>query len=222
MIETPRTVIPDPPSFNQLGILVLDGSGSMAELTDGNITKAQAVNEAVRAVFTRFKQSIYVRNFSFAVVTFDENAQAHTPVTAGTDLDDHGNYDPMLNHGGGTNIGAGLLEAKRVADEFLRRAPRGVPTTAVIVVMSDGRDGGGGVVDPAYTLRIAEEIKRNQAIKICSTYFAPVGSQDVHAQEHLKLLSTSPGNNYKTVYDADSLRQFFYASLSTNPNINIR
>ena len=35
-------------TFHQLGILVLDGSGSMAAIGDGNITLADSVNRAVR------------------------------------------------------------------------------------------------------------------------------------------------------------------------------
>jgi Mg-chelatase subunit ChlD len=211
-----------PPSFNQLGVLVLDGSSSMEEMTVNNITKAQAVNGAVRDIFTRFKRSRYARNFSFAVVTFDGNAQLHTPIIAAIDVNDDADYDPVKHHGGGTNIGSGLLEARRVAGEFLRKASRDLPTTVVIVVMSDGRDGDGGVGDPAETRRIAEEIKGNPTITICSTYFATSGSQSAQEQEQLKHLASNPSLNYKTVYDAESLRTFFYASLSTNTNITIR
>jgi Mg-chelatase subunit ChlD len=221
MSERSRTTTASlaPPSFNQLGVLVLDGSGSMSEPAAGNISKAEAVNSAVRGLFTRFRQSRYVKNFSFSVVTFDENAQLHTPVTAAIDVNDDGNYDPLQNHGGGTNIGSGLLEAKRVAEDFLRQAPRGVPSSVVLVVMSDGRDGEGGVVNPAESVRIAEEIKRNPVITVCSTYFAGLGSQDAAAQEHLRHLASNPTKGYQTVHDAESLRGFFLESMSINMGI---
>jgi Mg-chelatase subunit ChlD len=224
MPETLRTnlgTIQLPPSFNQLGILVLDGSGSMQEKTDDGPTKAQSVDATVREIFARFKRSRYVKNFSFSVVTFDQSAQMHTPVTAAINLTDNGSYDPMKNHGGATNIAIGLLEAKRISGEFLRSAPRGVPTTVVIVVMSDGRDGEGGVGDPEETRRIAEEIKRNPAITICSTYFAGAGRQDQQEEDNLKALASNPMTNYKTVHDAETLRNFFYTSLSVNPNVTI-
>ena len=185
----------------------------MNELTAGKITKAQAVNGAIRDIFTRFRSSRYVQNFSFAVVTFDENSQLHTPITAATDIDDNGNYDPLEHHGGSTNIGTGLLEAKRIADDFLQNAPREIPSTVVIVVLSDGRDVDGGVE----TRRIAEEIKRDPAITICSTYLATVGSHDSEAQEHLKNLASDPGS-YKAVCDGDSLRKFFNSSLARSIN----
>jgi Mg-chelatase subunit ChlD len=188
----------------------------MHEMAAGNITKAQAVNKAVRDILKRFRNSTQAKNFSFAVVTFDEDAQLHTPVTTAGSVNDSGDYDPTKQHDGATNIATGLLEAKRIADEFLRGAPREVPTTVVMVVMSDGRDGDGGVGDPAETRRIAEEIKRSSAITICSTYFAGVDRKDQQEQDHLKSLASNPVNNYTTVYDAESLRDFFYHSLSTS------
>ncbi len=218
MTETPRMPnlgsIKSPPRFNQLGILVLDGSSSMNEMTAESVTKAQAVNTAVGDIFERFRESKYAKNFSFAVVTFDENAQPHTPITAAGDLPIRADYDPTRNHGGATNIATGLQEAKRIAGEFLRSAPLEVPTSVVIVVMSDGRDGDGGVGDPEETRRIADEIKRNSAISVCSTYFAGAERQDQQEQENLKALASNPVINYKTVSDTESLRKFFYASLS--------
>lgn len=210
-----------PAIFNQLGILVLDGSGSMEETTKGNITKAQAVNDSVRNVLTRFKRSRYVKNFSFAVVTFDEQAKVHTPTTAAIDINDDGDFDPMRGHGGATNIGGGLIEAKRIAGDFLRKGPRDT-SSVVIIVMSDGRDCECGVGDPEQTLRIAEEIKSNPGITICSTYFAAIDGQDQSEQDHLMKIASDPSKHYKTVSDAESLRAFFMASLSTTVGVTIQ
>ncbi|HYR10419.1 MAG TPA: vWA domain-containing protein [Longimicrobium sp.] len=220
MPERKRTmdvgVIPTPQSFNQLGILVLDGSGSMAEECVGKISKAQAVNGAVREMLTRFSVSRYRRNFAFAVVTFDEQASVHTPVTPAEQIDDNADYDPMRGHGGGTSIGTGLHQARRIAEEFLRTTPGDTPSSVVIVVMSDGLDG-----DPAGTLRMAEEIKGNPSITLCTTYFSEVGAAEPAAQEHLRALASYPANGFKTVYDAETLRKFFIASVSTGTNLVI-
>jgi curved DNA-binding protein CbpA len=213
MPERQRTkdvgVMAEPQTFNQLGILVLDGSGSMAEDSVGRIPKASAVNDAVREMLTRFGVSTKKRNFSFAVVTFDEQASVHTSVTPAVEIDDNGDYDPMRGHGGSTDIGAGLREARRIAEEFLRGAPEGIASSAVIIVMSDGLDG-----DPAGTLRVAEEIKTNPAISIYTTYFSQVGAADRKAQEHLRALASDPTTGFKTVYDVETLRKFFIASAS--------
>lgn len=214
-------VIVAPPTFNQLGVLVLDGSGSMAEPARGKMTKAQAVNAAVREMFTRFSVSRYKRNFSFAVVTFDSKAKTQIPVTLAPDIDDNADYDPMREHGGGTDIGSGLREAQKIAEDFLRNASQDIPASAVIVVMSDGLDGQGGVGNSAETLRIAEDIKGNKDITICSTYFAKVGASDAAAQDHLRAIASNPATGYKTVYDDETLRKFFIASVSTGTNLEV-
>lgn len=209
-------IVMTPQTFSQLGILVLDGSGSMEAEAVGKMSKAQSVNYAVREMLTRFRVSRHNRNFAFAVVAFDERASVHTSITPAADIDDNADYDPMRGHGGGTDIGAGLREAQRIADEFLRTAPGDIPSSVVIVVMSDGLDG-----DTDGSLRLAEEIKRNPAITICTTYFGEVGAVEPEAQDHLRALATSAAMHFKTVYDADTLRKFFIASVSAGTNLLI-
>lgn len=220
MRERGRTVdvgvVVAPQTFSQLGILVLDGSGSMAEPSAGKISKAQAVNGAVREMLTRFSVSRHKRNFSFAVVTFDESATVHTRVTAAADIDDNADYDPIRDHGGGTNIGAGLRQAQRIAEDFLRTAPQDIPSSVVIIVMSDGADG-----NAPETMRVAEEVKRNPAVTICTTFFAEVGSPNPEAQDHLRAMASYPATGFKTVYDAETLRKFFIASVSAGTNLVI-
>jgi hypothetical protein len=65
-----------PQTFHQLGILVLDGSGSMSELTDGKISKADAVNMGVRELLTRLVSSKNSKDFSIAVVKFGANVNS--------------------------------------------------------------------------------------------------------------------------------------------------
>lgn len=68
----------DPPDWRQLGVLVLDGSVSMTweieeqEKMGFSGKKAEAVNMAVRDMFTRFKIGRKKNNFTFAVVKLHE------------------------------------------------------------------------------------------------------------------------------------------------------
>ena len=201
-------LIPAPQTFSQLGILVIDGSGSMAEPTLWKIPKAEAVNLAVRETLTRMNVSRHRRNFHFAVVTFDDQASVRAPVAPVAEIDVSGDYNPLRGHGGGTSIGAGLREARRLAEEFLRTAPEDLPAGVVIVVMSDGMDG-----DPAGTMRLVEEMRKNPAITICSTYFAEVGLLNPAAENHLRTLASRP-TGFKTLYDGETLRKFFINSVS--------
>ena len=59
-------------AFEQLGILVLDGSGSMAEQGISDQSKAEEVNQAVRGLISRLRNSRRRENFYLAVVTYDD------------------------------------------------------------------------------------------------------------------------------------------------------
>ena len=203
-----------PRTFNQLGLLVLDGSGSMSEQSYDKGTKAQSVSLAVKELLGKLQHSRVSKNFSIGVVTFDTSAKIHTPVTAIESVDDYADYDPLLAHGGGTDIGVAPQTAQRLAEEFLAQPDAAtMPHSVVIVVMSDGMSSG----DP---LTIANSIKRNPKITICTTLFATVGKSEPQAEQLLKEIASSP-LNYRTTYAADDLRKFFIASVSSGKNVKI-
>lgn len=212
-VDTPR-------QFMQLGILVVDGSGSMTEPTAGNITKAQATNLAVRELFTRIKASRVKHNFMFAVITFDDHPTVRLQPTEALQVDDNADYDPTIGHGDGTRIDLALEEAERIATGFLANAPaEGVPHSVVILVMSDGL-----CHQPDRTRQIANRIKTgpfSNKITICSTLFATIGNPDPAGEQLLRDIATDPSRHYKTVYDAETLRGFFIASLSTASGVRI-
>ena len=205
--------IDTPKQFAQLGIMVQDGSGSMEDPAVGNIQKAQATNHATRELFTRFKVSRVGKNFAFSVITFDTGVSIRLrPTEVGPQLDDNADYNPLNGHGGGTNIYAALEKAHELADAFIAAAPAGgVPHSAVILVMSDGC-----CSDPSRTQRAADAIKQGpngSRIKICATLFATVGKPDPAGEQLLRSIASDVAS-YKTVYDAETLRSFFEASLS--------
>src|SRR5216684_7367639 len=123
----------------QLGILVVDGSGSMMDSAAGSVSKAQATNSSIRELFTRVKHGRAANNFTFAVVTFDESPKVRLQPTPVAAVDDNDDYDPLKGHGGGTRIYAALEEAGKLAEQFVGAAAEGgVPHSAIILVMSDG------------------------------------------------------------------------------------
>jgi len=205
-VEVPR-------QFLQLGVMVMDGSGSMTGPTAGNITKAQATNAAIRELFTRLKDSRVAKNFAVAVVAFDGDASARLqPTDVGPTLDDNDDYDPTNGHGGGTRIWRGLEEAERIVDGFLAAGDNGgVKRSAVILLMSDGE-----CAEPDQTRNVATRIKTGHAgqVTICSTLFATLGQPDPVAQALLREVASDPVMGYKTVYDGETLRGFFERSLS--------
>lgn len=203
-----------PKQFAQLGIVVVDGSGSMREQAAGGITKAQATNNSIRELFTRFKASSAAENFAFAVVTFDDTTRIRLkPTEVGDALNDNDDYNPLKGHGGGTRIYTALEQAEKIANEFIDGAPPGgVPHSAVILVMSDGV-----CSDPNRTKAVADRIKsgpRSEQITVASAFFSTVGgTNDTAGEELLQAIATDKVMGYKTVYNGAALRDFFKASM---------
>ncbi|MEN9370608.1 MAG: hypothetical protein RI952_1473 [Bacteroidota bacterium] len=200
-------------TFHQLGVLVLDGSGSMQATGDGNISLAENVNRAVREFLGFFKNSQIANNFSFAVITFDNNAKVHTPITELTKVDDFGDYNPMNGHGGGTFIGGALVEAEQLAKQFLSSPEASsIPHDVRIIIMSDGL-----CQAPDVTKEVASNLKNNDKIMICSSLFtqaARVGETETSEAKNVLQDIASAANLYKTTYKETDLRQFFISSMS--------
>ncbi|MBG6129983.1 uncharacterized protein YegL [Aquimarina sp. EL_43] len=208
-----------PQTFHQLGILVLDGSGSMAGTGRQGLTKAQEVELGMKEMFSRFDASRVKNNFSFACIKFDTSASTSLHPTLFKDLDYFNeDFNPMDTKGGGTHIFDGLTEAKKIADDFLNNAPiDGVKHSVVILLMSDGM-----CFEPDITKTIATDIKQSDNIDIACAYLAEVGNNDNEANETKNLMqevATNPVSYYATVYDGETLRKFFERSISQSSGI---
>jgi uncharacterized protein YegL len=211
--------ITQPRTFHQLGILVLDGSGSMIDgQSSAKISLAQSVSNTVRDTFSRFKGSGLVNNFSFAVVYYDDSAKVAVDITDAKQIDDNRGYDPTIGMGGTTSIGAGLKEAKKLADKFLAVQTEGTITrSVVIVVLSDGLD-----MTESETVSIANVLKSNSKITINSCFFETLGGDPnliQKASDFLKGLCSDPTTGFTRTSDPEKIRTFFIASMSNNKKI---
>ena len=201
-----------PATFRQLGILVLDGSGSMEEMTAQRISKAAAVSDAVNDLFSRFRQSRMKNNFAFAIVNYDHRAKVKMQPTETKDLDDQGDWDPMKELGGGTHIAEGLKEAKKLAKNFLDQATEGgLDHTVVVILMTDGVD-----ESEKETMAQAKALKAMPKVKICGCFLETLGADADAMQECADYVKTlcSDEQSFTNVSNADDLRKFFVASMS--------
>jgi uncharacterized protein YegL len=201
-----------PATFRQLGVLVLDGSGSMTLPVDsmpGKTTKADAVNLAVRELMTRMKASRKQQNFSFAFVNFHDTVSHSTPIIAVADVDDNGDFDPTSHGSGGTFVGSGLEEAGRLCSQFLGDPAEALPSSVVVLVMTDGE-----CSDPERTKSIAAGIKTDGRVSIATAYFGTKGVTDSEGPAMLREVCSDQARCYKTVYDGEALRKFFTASMT--------
>lgn len=205
-----------PRIFNQLGILVLDGSGSMNEIGQGHAPKAKHVSSAVVELFNRLNASRVKQNFSFAYVKFDdEPTTVFEPTAFDFSILMNEDYDPTSGKGGTTYICKALEEANRIADQFLNNAPvEGVPHKVLILLLSDGM-----CFEPELSKNVASQIKQNPSKQIACAYFGEVGANDSDAQALLKDIATDSTTFYTTIYDGDALRAFFERSISQSSGI---
>jgi uncharacterized protein YegL len=206
--------IQSPQSFHQLGIFVIDGSGSMTEKTTGSLTKAEAVNLAVKETLTRFKVSRKKNCFSFSVVAFGDQAKVATNIQKATDIDDYADYNPLqyFNNGTGsssTNIASGLTEALEIANIFINTKESNVPHKVAIVLLTDGMCN-----YEKETKRIADEIKQYPGIQIFCCCLEGIGDSKPDAMTLLQYIATNPSTGYRTVYDKDTIRGFFVNSVT--------
>ena len=204
------------PTFYQLGIFVLDGSGSMTEAIRGGGTKAAAVDTAMKDLLTVFKTSKKRSSFSFPVGTFDAGAVLAVSPTPADTIDEAADYNPLLGHGGGTFIYEGLKVAEQLANDYLMQNQlSSLPCSVIILLMTDGE-----CHKPEETKRIAEQIQQGSngnKITICTTFFSSIGQTvNKSAKDLLVSIATQRDSGFKEVYDAASLRDFFERSISTS------
>jgi Mg-chelatase subunit ChlD len=205
-------------SFHQLGILLLDGSGSMRS-KEGTKTLASLVDEAVREFLADFKKSSIANNFSIAVVTFDDDAGVLMGITDLGQIDTSRSFNPIDKHGGGTDIGNALSTAERIAlDHLNKHDDDGLPRGVTMIVMSDGM-----CQHADKTLEVSKHILGNKDIPIATTLFAANTQQnDQEGIAATSLLKKMVGNGglYKTTYHKDELRKFFTSSMSIKKRVH--
>ncbi|MDP0530678.1 VWA domain-containing protein [Porphyromonas gingivalis] len=201
-----------PKTFEQLGILVLDGSGSMNEQTAQHISKADAVTQAVNDLFSRCKASRNRNNFNFAIVNYDHRSVVKMQPTPVKDVDDHGDYNPMDGLGGATYISKGLEDAEKMAKDFLSQSQEGgMARSVVIVIMTDGVD-----MTESETTSVANRLKKMKDVSVSGCFFETLGADSNDMQkcaDYVKTLCTDE-TKFSMVSDADALRNFFVASMS--------
>lgn len=212
--------VAQPRTFHQLGILVLDGSGSMEELTKSKITKGEEVSGAVKNLFSRFKASNLRSNFSFAIVCYDYDGILSLDISKTSDINVNHDYNPLNETTqGATSIHSGLKIANEIANKFLNDDEEGgVPHKVLIMLMSDGLD---MTIDESRA--IAEEIKKNPKIQIACSFLETLGGNDEYMKqgaEFLKEICSEP-TLYEDTQDAEGLRSFFERSMSAAAGKNI-
>lgn len=219
----PEANIPQPvaaQAWYQLGVMVIDGSGSMtlpfaedeeSGLSGGAVrNKAEAVEAALKKFVGRMKASHNAQNFGLSFVFFNTSVTHERGPVVVPKLDASASFNPIAYGAGGTAIHTGLDAAAVIVETFMQEgASLEVPLSAVVVVMSDGEERS----DTEKTKAAANRIKGLPNTKLTSCLFATQGEAAV-GESLLQEISSSP-DYYQRAYSTEALRKFFEASVTT-------
>lgn len=167
-------------------VLVLDTSGSMS-----GDPLAETKNASVN-----FIETILQEDASIGIVTYDNSAVMQSDFSMDETTLTTEVYD--LYAGGGTNIEAGLAQARSMLNTSNARKK-------IIVLMSDGEPNDGKEGDAL--ISYADEIKNDGIIIYTLGFFESLGSYKSPAQQLMEGIA-SDGCHYE-VADADELKFFF-------------
>ena len=203
----------------QLGIFLLDGSGSMDDIGEFNISLAENVGRVFKDfVSTRFKTSSIKEEFQIAVINFDYEAVVRVPRIAVTDFDDFADYNPRdeSKDNPGTFIGGGLLKAKEIIDDFFAQPnPDEYPRSVVIAILTDGM-----CQLPKETSQIARELDSNPNVTISCGLFTTREREhkgiNTEVKNFLQMIKSKAGV-YGVIENNEVLRKFFKASMAAIP-----
>jgi len=201
-------------SIEQLGIIVLDGSGSMKEPDSSGEAKAASADRAAQDLIKRLQQSIKKDNFFISVITYDDKAILRLKPTQVTNITLIPSFDPLEGHGGQTNIGGALQMAYEVAQGFLSEESF-FERCVVIVLMTDGKHNTGQNPNT-----VVSEIKKSELpIMIATVGFGRTDDIDVGLLEEIASTTRSDKGEqkmFKLTNNPEELRNFFLASVTTS------
>jgi uncharacterized protein YegL len=217
-MNIPQPVAPQ--AWYQLGVMVIDGSGSMTlpyagdeevGLGGGAVrSKAEATDDALRSFVGRMQKSHNAPNFGLSFVFFNNTVTHQRDPKLVPELDLDVSYNPTSYGIGGTAIHSGLDAAVSIIETFMREGTAlEVPLSAVVVLMSDGEERD----DPVKTAASADRLKKLPRTKLTSCLFATKGQPAV-GETLLQDVASAP-EFYQRAYSDEQLRSFFEASLTT-------
>jgi hypothetical protein len=195
-----------------------DGTGSMllpvgeeyrGGVQSGTATKAEAVDDALKALVSSMKHGPTAANYQFGFVSFNETVTESREPRELLAIPDGEAFDPTSAGIGRTAIYSGLEASVAFVEEFFRREQASeLPLSAVVVVLSDGEEN----TDTARTLAAAKRLRAIPGTQVAAGLFVTEG-QPPHGEPLLKELASRP-TLYRRVHTGQELRKFFEESLT--------
>jgi len=202
--------------FDQLCVLVLDGSGSMSHLLEDGSTKTEATKAAAIELIRTLKKSTKSSGFHVGIICYDTIPQIKLysqPIDSINEADI--DLGEEFGEGSYTRIDLALLEAEKMASAFLKTAEPGnqLKRDARILLMSDGYCN-----EPENTKEVSINIKSNHGdkIRMCCCLLSDEDEEALDEAETLMKHIASNDKSGKLCFTRAStgrdLRSFFEGS----------
>jgi hypothetical protein len=156
-----------PRTFYQLVIFMLDGSNSMSSMTEDGRSKAVRIEESVKSVLTRLKNSKNKESFDLSFIVFsDDYKDVFNGVTRVIDIDERQCFNPikLIQEPKDTKLADALKYANIVSNKYLEENSKRTGQV-LLLIFSDGE-----LDDYWDALKVVNEIKRNPQITIACQY----------------------------------------------------
>jgi len=201
--------------MEQLGIFLLDGSGSMDDIGEFNISLAENVGRVFKDFVSTFKTSSIKEEFQIAVINFDYEAVVRVPRMPLAEFDDFADYNPRdkSKENPHANISAGLKKAKEIIGDFFAQPnPNEFQRIVNIVILSNGM-----CQCPEDTLKIARDLDDNPNITINCGVFITKESEKDGENSSQTLLEDLVSNNgmCRLIKNSCDLRMFFDSDMES-------
>lgn len=200
--------------FDQLCLLLLDGSGSMTDELEPGMTKADAASAATAQLLGLLKKSSNAASFSLGIICFAEivEPRLYPQYVLGL-AEERLDFTPFPKNATCryTYIAKALDEAERMADGFLnsKDASSPIQRTVRILLVSDGY-----ATDAEEAKKSAQRIKNRfgETVRINTTIFGRSEEEEYQLAEQLlkDLASTDEKGQlcYERTPSAAALRAF--------------
>jgi Mg-chelatase subunit ChlD len=212
-VQKERNIVPFR-TKSQLVLFVTDASSSMTETTIGNLSKIDALNQVVRNLFYRLKESRIKQNFDIACIDFAVDARiVLNPVQLITLNPETFSLVTSIRNGG-TNLTEALEKAKEMSENYIQTS--NVRSSVVIFILSDGEAN----IRENELPRIASEIKA-KGIKIAVCLLPSLDESISSIARNMMKSIASSDELYTEERDIEKIRNFFMRTLTKETNVNL-
>lgn len=207
-----------PRLFYQLVIFVIDGSNSMHGKTSKGNSKAKEIDNSIRLVIRRLKESKNSNSFDIAFVAFSDDFDKSYGIRNINDIKPNDSFNPFdyIKLPKGTYLEKAFVYIEQITDEYLS-TNRDKNAQVLIQILSDG-----AIDDFTAAQDIISKLKKNEKVTIAcqfiesnidenSQYYSwneATGKIDYNSKwtiEQVKQSRTRVSNKFKTLATSEDL-----------------